>query len=301
MLATPFDFADPGDAVRLSGTVTFPNTLGNQQFRFGLFNNNGHATGTLTGGLWNGADPGGWLGYRAEIGNGGGGDFLKGRDPASTGAYITNTGVDDVAFFGTPDSAPGNTPYDFELTLRRLSATSVSIEYLFQGGPINRSNISVDNLGTLPDGASTATTSFNAVGFLTNGNTGDSTFSNVKVEVPKDLRLQVDTGDGQVRIINQETIGFAINFYEIRSVSGALNPTGWTSIDGNAADFEHLVGEGRRQQRQLVGGNQSIGRAIVRAGAAGHFGLVGQHLRCGRSGRPGVLLQHAVVDVGWRF
>jgi hypothetical protein len=228
LLSSPFDFADAGDALRLTGTVTFANTLGNQQFRFGLFDNNGHATGTLSGGVWTDADPGGWLGYRAEIGNGGGGDFLKGRDPTSTGNYITNTGPYNLAYFGTPDSAAGNTPYDFELTLRRIDATSVSAEYVFRGGAISRSGFAVDVAG-----ASTVMPSINAIGFLTNGNTGASQFSNVKVEAPKDLRLQVDPIDGQVRIVNQETIGFDVNYYEIRSTSGALNPTQWSSIDGD--------------------------------------------------------------------
>ena len=57
-----------GDQILLSGVVTLQNSPGNQQFRWGLFDSTGHATGTLSGGLWSGSDPLGWKGYLTRLG-----------------------------------------------------------------------------------------------------------------------------------------------------------------------------------------------------------------------------------------
>src|SRR5688572_19888711 len=54
VLASPISLANPGDAVRVTGKVTLQNSPGNQQLRVGLYNNNGHALGTLGSGVWTG-------------------------------------------------------------------------------------------------------------------------------------------------------------------------------------------------------------------------------------------------------
>jgi hypothetical protein len=53
------------------------------------------------------------------------------------------------------------------------------------------------------------------------------------------LTLQVNTGNGQVRIVNgQDSASFDVNYYEIRSASGSLDVDAWTSIDGNVPASE---------------------------------------------------------------
>jgi hypothetical protein len=51
--------------------------------------------------------------------------------------------------------------------------------------------------------------------------------------LPQLLKLQVNTATGAVSIVNGESSGFDVNYYELRSDSGALNSTSWTSVDGN--------------------------------------------------------------------
>ena len=57
------------------------------------------------------------------------------------------------------------------------------------------------------------------------------TLSDVPPPLPIELTLQVNTTTGAVRILNEQSIGFDVSYYEIRSPSGALNPAGWTSLD----------------------------------------------------------------------
>jgi hypothetical protein len=48
---------------------------------------------------------------------------------------------------------------------------------------------------------------------------------------PIELTLEVNAATGAVRIANEQTVGFDMGYYEIRSSSGSLNPAGWTSFD----------------------------------------------------------------------
>lgn len=184
LIRNPVDLSDIGDTVELSGTVTMADSPGNQQFRFGLFDTNGQAPGTLSGGLWSAADPYGWLGYMLHVGGGqfsvGDQDAVKAR--TTTGPWFSNTGAYIVGVGpGFTPSPPANTPYDFSLRLTRTGATSVQIGYSFVGGTVNRNGTFVDhNLG-----ASVSATTYDAVGFLLNGETGDAVFSNVSVVVPE--------------------------------------------------------------------------------------------------------------------
>jgi len=97
-----------GDKILLSGVVTLQNSPGNQQFRWGLFDSTGHATGTLSGGLWSASDPLGWKGYLTRLGGTATGqDQLVGRDTtangwhASAGGYIV--GVNNVTSCSSPN------------------------------------------------------------------------------------------------------------------------------------------------------------------------------------------------------
>jgi hypothetical protein len=178
-LIAPISLANVGDAIKLSGNATMSNTLGNQQFRFGLYNTNGHATGTLASGAWTGADVAGWLGYMAQVGGTGGADAVRGRTGAGAGVWLSNTDTYIAGSTATTATAPAATPYAFSLTLTRTGATSVQTDYTFVGGAINRSGSFTDN----NLGASVNATSYNAVGFLLNANTGSAVITDVDVSV----------------------------------------------------------------------------------------------------------------------
>ena len=107
----------------------------------------------------------------------------------------------------------------------RTGATSIKTDYSFVGGTVNRSGSFTDN-----GGASAGVTSFDAVGFLLNGNTGSGTFSNVSVITPKELRLRVNTTTGGVSVVNGTDTPMAFSYYEIRSASGALNLAGIVTL-----------------------------------------------------------------------
>jgi hypothetical protein len=57
------------------------------------------------------------------------------------------------------------------------------------------------------------------------------TLSDVPPPLPIELTLQVNTTTGAVRILNEQEVGFDVSYYELRSPSGALNTTGWASLD----------------------------------------------------------------------
>lgn len=168
------DISDVGDAVRLTGFATFANALGNQQFRFGIYDTNSVNTGTLSGGVWSGATTSGWKGYFGSPGNAGGADIVQGLNG---GAYFSLFGGNyQVGSNASATTAAGNVEYEFSLLLTRLSASEIQIDYSFVGGAENRSGSFVDNGGN-----STSLSTIDAVGFLTNTNTGASSFRDVQV------------------------------------------------------------------------------------------------------------------------
>ena len=145
-----------------------------------------------------GADPTGWLGYQLQVGNAGGQDSSKGRLGSGTGNWPVNADSYVVGNFAASVSPPANTPYNFKLKLTRATVNSVRTEYSIVGGTVNRSGTVTDN----NLGASALMSSFNAVGFFINANTGSGQFSNVNVSVPKELRLRVNTTTGGISIVN---------------------------------------------------------------------------------------------------
>jgi hypothetical protein len=167
-----------GDQILLSGVVTLQNSPGNQQFRWGLFDSTGHATGTLSGGLWSGSDPLGWRGYLTRLGGTATGqDQVVGRDTTANGWHATAGGY-IVGVNNVTSSVPALTPYNFNLLLTRTGATTVQTDYSFVGGTVSRNGSFVDS-----GGVSSSVASFNAVGFLLNANTGSGTFTDVSVTV----------------------------------------------------------------------------------------------------------------------
>jgi hypothetical protein len=64
---------------------------------------------------------------------------------------------------------------------------------------------------------------------------------------PYDLQLRVNTTTGAVQITNDTTSPIALDYYEITSSSGALNPAGWNSLEnpaGNPPGFPSGNGTG---------------------------------------------------------
>jgi hypothetical protein len=226
-----FSLANLGDAVQLTGTATFTKTITNQQFRWGLFNSNGHNTGTLSGsGTWTGADVGGWLGYLAEQGGAGsnGNDTIRGRSGAGTNSWLENGNSTVVGQNSTGTNPPANTPYTFSLTLRRIGPSSIKTDYTFAGGTIDRGGSFVDSTT-----ASRLMTSVNAVGFLTNVATGAGTFTDVSVNVPvfQELWLRVNRGSGDISIVSHSPVNLDMNYYEIKSAAGSLDLGAWDTLD----------------------------------------------------------------------
>jgi hypothetical protein len=189
VLPVAADFSVVGEEVDLQGTVTIAGLFGNEQFRFGLFNTNNNNPGTLGGGLWSGAVASGWLGYIVEPGNGQGGGTTRiaGRSGSGANGWYSTTGAEyDLEFDTTSGTAVANGTYSFDLTLTRLSATSVGLTYSFietdgTGNFVAESpSMIIDN-----GGLSSGMTSFDAAGFFLNANTGGATFSNVELSVPE--------------------------------------------------------------------------------------------------------------------
>jgi hypothetical protein len=52
----------------------------------------------------------------------------------------------------------------------------------------------------------------------------------ISVEVPVVLTLEVDRASGDIKIVNEQSQSFSLNYYEIRSASGSLN-SAWGSLD----------------------------------------------------------------------
>ena len=48
---------------------------------------------------------------------------------------------------------------------------------------------------------------------------------------PVDLMLEVNTTTGGVRLVNDESVDFALDYYDLRSSAGSLNSVGWFSLD----------------------------------------------------------------------
>lgn len=55
-----------------------------------------------------------------------------------------------------------------------------------------------------------------------------------------ELTLVVNTTNGEMRILNQESVAIDVNYYEIRSPNGALKPSGWVSFDDTDAGVDPL-------------------------------------------------------------
>lgn len=118
------------------------------------------------------------------------------------------------------------------------------------------------------------------IGFLLSGgmDTDQANFSNVQIKLRQiqSMILDVNTNTGAVSVRNASGVSFDVDYYEITSVKGKLNPAGWVSRDdsegGDAvglgwdelgAGTVNLLAEGNLTGSQLVanGGSFSLGTA----------------------------------------
>jgi hypothetical protein len=177
----------PGSTITLTGTVALTSTadVGNAQFRFGLFNDQGSSGET------------GWLGYAVENAIAGAytGNVI-GRLTGNSGYAISGTGAYGVAG-GTSTAGAGavmNTgTYNFELALTEVSSTQMTVlESLVEtsGGSYSWTNTLTDSGG---NGGVISTSQFDAVEVFTGTGQVDTgsteTFSNVQVSVPEPASL----------------------------------------------------------------------------------------------------------------
>lgn len=195
-LSSPISFDTVGDSVELSGEVAMTSPWGNQQFRFGLLDDNGNGLGSLSSGVWTGDTATGWLGYMVEAGNastpntsqvlerGGGasGAWDSGTGGTGAGAPATYSGA-----WGTTTSGTGT--FNFDLTLTLATSTSIDVSYdIIQTGGTGVPDDYVASGSFVDSISGTATAgdlSFDAVGFLLTGSSGGAaSFSDIEVISP---------------------------------------------------------------------------------------------------------------------
>jgi hypothetical protein len=126
-LGSTLTLTNIGDQIVLSGQVAMAAGInGNQSFRFGLYNTNGNATGTLTSGVWTGSTPTAWLGYMIEIANlvqNNGNTIIVRRNNPNTGSWFSGTGATTIQSGATASLNNGGDTYNFNLSLTLASAT----------------------------------------------------------------------------------------------------------------------------------------------------------------------------------
>ena len=100
-------------------------------------------------------------------------------------------------------------------------------------------------------GGSTTILTFHpeAADFATNGgdhlnlNGFELTAGELEPLVPIVPTLQVNTTTGQIAIANDMDVTFDLDYYEITSTSGSLDPIGWNSLDDQGVGFGTEAGE----------------------------------------------------------
>jgi autotransporter-associated beta strand protein len=166
-----------GTTIELTGTVALTSTadVGNEQFRFGLYNDNGSAGET------------GWLGYTAQNAVASGG-IIEGKLTGNSSTGPSNGGTYSLGGGTGGGAAMSTGTYTFELALTETdSATMTVTESLVQtvGGTYSWVN-TVTDAGN--NGGSFSTNSFDAVEFFTAAGQVDAgsteTFTNVQVIYP---------------------------------------------------------------------------------------------------------------------
>lgn len=133
-------------------------------------------------------------------------------------------------------------------------------------------------------------------------NGSDAYIDNVDVQVsqtvnPQFLTLEVNTATGQVQFKNQTGAAIQVDYYEIKSASGALKPTAWTSLqDQNLASFPAGNGSGNGWE-EGGGASSSVlsesfltSSSSVAAGAAVNLGAA-----FNTAGAQDIIFRYAVV------
>lgn len=262
-----------GQTVRLTGSATIHgNASSMEQFRFGLFY---EAAGPV--------DANGWQGYLANNSAGNSGGALRAKDRTYADfpnqLFAATAASGSAATLGSSRDGGSFTPgvYDFTMSVTRVGSAAVIDASLTRGSQFAQAW--QDAITADPD---LATFDFNRVGFLSGNMSADSiAFSNIQVTTvaPPSLTLEIiDSGPdaGRGRLINRSALDVNLDYYEIRSNSGELDPSQWTSIaDQSAGDWLEAGGANRYLLSEanfatsltIAGGDAiSLGRIALPAG-----------------------------------
>ena len=189
------------------------------------------------------------------------------RDVLLSGGMLTNTSATDLTLTLT-GLADGDysirtyhhTPYnrtdgfDFDMLLTDAVVTDnlihddVPVSF---GTPITTPEIAYLEASFTVSGGSTTTLTFHpeAADFGTNGgdhlnlNGFELTAGELDPLVPIVPTLQVNTSTGQMTIANDMDVTFDLDYYEITSDSGSLDPDAWFSLDEQDIGFGTEAGE----------------------------------------------------------
>ena len=261
-----------GQQIRLTGSATLTgSTSSMEQFRWGLFNDDAAPFDALA-----------WTGYFATNSAGAGGGALRAKDVSASGfataVFVANGGTVNLQSVADGDAFNAGT-YNFSMTASRFG-NDLSIDATLSDG----ANYTQQWSDLVVSDPNQRTFNFNRAGFLLGNNMSPDqvSFSNIDVSTGtvQALFLQVTTtgpNAGKMRIVNPTGQNFEIDYYEITSAAGSLNPAGWTSLDDQeSGDPEtqgwdeaggadaNILSEIRLQGSSLVssGGILSLGSAF---------------------------------------
>lgn len=263
-----------GQQITLTGSATFVGINASNSFRYGLMNE----TGT--------PDTIGWYGYWTTGSSGGTNGSIVARDPDGTTfntgtSFSTNSGTAHTLVTGGGPALFSNDTYTFSMTVGRFNDDTTTAYATITSS----SGYAMKLYRATETDPANITFSFNRVGLLAGSGLaadqvqyGSISVTSGEIVAPK---LTVNSS-GAVSIVNSTGVPFDLKYYEIKSASGGLNPSGWSSIDSSegsdpfgqgwdeaAASNSLLLSEGNLQGSTTLAAAQSIslGNAAV-AGAS---------------------------------
>jgi hypothetical protein len=223
-----------GQRITLSGSATLTGIASSmEQFRFGLFNDNTAAP----------FDAFGWGGYMASQSAGSGGGALRAKHYDATTNFAQSGSAVNLQTDQDGDPFVDGT-YGFRMSVSRFD-DELSIDALLTNGTTFTQQWS----SAIAAAPNFVTFDFNRVGFLSGNPMAADRIEfhdiDVTVDAAEALTLEVTTagpGAGSMRLRNLSGRHFDIDYYEITSPTGSLNPGGWHSFDNQEGSDPELHG-----------------------------------------------------------
>jgi hypothetical protein len=217
-----------GQQITLTGSANLAGIASSmEQFRWGLF--------------YEGAAPfdaKGWLGYIGNNSAGSSGGALRAKNGAfadfNNNVFISTSTSGSAVNLQTDQDGGSFTSgvYDFSMTIGRYG-DELSIDAALSRG----TDFSQVWTGAAVTASNLLTFNFNRVGFLSgNSMSADRiSFSDIDVSTSPveslTLRVAVAGPDaGATQLVNRSGVPLDIEYYEITSAAGVLNPAGWLSL-----------------------------------------------------------------------